>query len=482
MVGTRSGSQYLQGLRDRRAVYFRGQRIHDVSSHQTFRRCACTVAGLFDAIADVCAVDSEVPAGSVASIRPSFVMPRTVSDFLIRKQWSEAVAKKTYGLMGRSPDFLQTALMSFASAAPFFAVEGKEFQRNIEQTYERCAKGDLFLARATVGPATNRGKSYSDLDDQYVNVGVLKETDSGVILRGAKMLSTNAAIADELLVFPLGGFSPGEENYALAFTIPIATNGLKLICREAFDDGSRSPIDFPLSTRFEESDALCVFDDVLVPWERVFLYRDIEKANQMYAETNSRNFTGFQTLIRINAKSDFLISLAIACAELNGCSKHLHVQQMLGEIVAYGDVMRGLLTLAESNASINKWGVLCPDSSPAQSARILFYTYSARMLEVIQTVAGGTLLGLPTKLDLEGENGELIRKAFQTEVSGWTAAKKIRLFKLAWEMVGDGFGQRQQIYEKYHAGDPFRIAASHFLRKSEGGLRETIEDALRIHE
>jgi 4-hydroxyphenylacetate 3-monooxygenase/anthranilate 3-monooxygenase (FAD)/4-hydroxyphenylacetate 3-monooxygenase len=452
--------------------------VGDVTSHPAFRGKVDAIAALFDARdcrqEDVQGVSPEFG----MQCRSSFLIPRDADTLARRRNWSEWIAQSTFGLMGRSPDYLQTALMSFAAAAEFFASNDPSFAQNVQRLHRYAAERDLFLARATVGPAADRGRPYSQYKDRFVNVGVVRETDAGIVLRGSKMISTNAAIADELLVFPISGFQEGDEDYALAFMIPLCTPGLKVICRDAFDDGTKNGDDFPITTRFEESDALCVFDDVMVPWERVFLYRDVTLANTMYGTTCSRNFTGYQTLIRSSVKSEFYTAIAIRCAELNGSTKHLHVQEMLGELVSYCDVVRGLLALADSSSYHNEWGVYCPSARPATSARVLFYKYTARMVEVIQTIAGGTLFALPTSMDLDAEVGPLIEKAFQTEEEGWTSRKRIKLLRTAWELVADGFGQRQQLYEKYHAGDPFRIAAAHFSQMDRTKSHRLVDDAL----
>jgi 4-hydroxyphenylacetate 3-monooxygenase/anthranilate 3-monooxygenase (FAD)/4-hydroxyphenylacetate 3-monooxygenase len=477
-MSIRNGEQYRRGLVDDRSIWFRGERIKDVGSHPAFRGKVDLVAALFDARdcnnKDVQGFSPEAS----SDCRTSFLIPRDPIALATRRNWSDWIARTTFGLMGRSPDYLQTAIMSFAAASEYFATNDSSFPQNVRDLHRHAASNDLFLARATVGPASNRGKAYSQQSDPFVNVGVVRETDRGIVLRGSKMISTNAAIADELLVFPISGFQKGDEDYALAFMIPVSTPGLKIICRDAFDDGTKDPEDFPITTRFEESDSLCVFDDVEVPWEKVFLCRDVEIANAMYGATCSRNFTGYQTLIRSIVKSEFYTAIAICCAELNGSNRHLHVQEMLGELISYCDVVKGLLALAEKSAYENEWGVYCPSSKPATSARVLFHKYSARMIEVIQTIAGGTLFALPTTLDLNAEIGPLVEKAFQTELDGWPSRKRIKVLKMAWELASDAFGQRQQVYEKYHAGDPFRIAAAHFAQMDRARSYELIEDAL----
>lgn len=476
-MSIRTGAAYRRGLVDDRQVWFRGERVLDVTSHPAFRRRVDLVADLFDARGFSESTSDASGNGTEDPTRSSYLIPRLEQDLERRHAWSDWIAKTTCGLMGRSPDYLQTALMSFAAAAEYFGVD-RNWSLNVQRLYARAAARDLFLARATVGPASDRSKPYSQHADRFVNVGVVRETDGAVVLRGAKMISTNAAVADELLVFPISGFQPGDEDYALGFMIPIATPGLKIVCREAFDDGTGETTDRPLTARFEESDSLCVFEDVVVPWERVFLYRNVELANNMYASTFSRNFTGYQTLIRSVRKAEFYAAIAVSCAEVNGCSRHLHVQEMLGEVLSYCDVMRGLLALAARDAFTNTWGVRCPGVQPATSARVLCHRYFARMVDVIQTIAAGTLFALPTERDLNAQISPLIENAFHTTVDGWSARKRILLFKMAHELVADGFGQRQLMYEKYHAGDPFRIAAAHFVQADHSQRSQLVFDAL----
>jgi len=479
-MGVRTGAEYRRGLMDDRCVWFRGEKVKNVASHPAFRGKVELVSTLFDA-KDCPPEDVQAFCPEIDSIcRSSYLIPRDAEALSIRHNWSKWIAESTLGLMGRSPDYLQTALMSFAAASEYFASNEPSFSQNAKELHRNAAKKDLFLARATVGPASNRGKAFFQHGDRFVNVGVVRETDGGIILRGSKMISTNAAIADELLVFPISGFQPGDEDYALGFMIPLSTPGLKIICRDAFDDGTKVPEDFPITTRYEESDSLCVFDDVLVPWEKVFLYRNVDLANAMYGATCSRNFTGYQTLIRSGVKSEFYTAIAICCAELNGSYRHLHVQEMLGELISYCDVVKGLLALAHDSSYVNEWGVYCPSAHPATSARILFHKFSARMIEVIQTIAGGTLFALPTTLDLNAEIGPFVENAFQTEWEGWSSRKRIKLLRMAWEVASDAFGQRQQVYEKYHAGDPFRIAAAHFMQTDRARGYNLVEQALGV--
>ena len=170
---------------------------------------------------------------------------------------------------------------------------------------------------------------------------MVEETKDGLIVRGAKMLATHGPTADELLVYPEPGIREGSERYVLAFGIPCATKGLKFICREPFDDGSQNAFDHPLGSRFEEPDAVCVFDDVLIPWDRVFLYGDVKMGNAMFGEASIRNNTGHQTAVRGLAKCQLMVGIVIALTRAVKSDVHLHVQQQLGELLGLSAADRG---------------------------------------------------------------------------------------------------------------------------------------------
>ena len=210
------------------------------------------------------------------------------------KVWAEA----SFGLLGRSPDFLNTVLMAWAESADFFGQRGPQFADNVRNYYKHCRERDLFATHAIVNPQTDRSKGSHEQADQFAHLGVVEETKDGLIVRGAKMLATHGPTADELLVYPEPGIREGAERYVLAFGIPCATKGLKFICREPFDDGTQNAWDHPLGSRFEEPDAVCIFDDVLIPWDRVFLYGDVKIGNAMFGEASIRNNTGHQTAVR----------------------------------------------------------------------------------------------------------------------------------------------------------------------------------------
>ena len=194
----------------------------------------------------------------------------------------------TGGMMGRSPDYINVGIMAYGAAADMFGMQEAQYKENMIRYYEYCRENDLSLTHTLIQPQVNRGVSASKLNDPYIAARIKEKTDDGVVIKGARLLATQGGITDEIRVFPSTLLKQGEEEnpYAYAFSIPNNTPGLKFICRESFDYG-KSSFDHPLGSRFEEMDTIVVFDDVVVPWDRVFALGDVNICNQAYNESNA---------------------------------------------------------------------------------------------------------------------------------------------------------------------------------------------------
>jgi anthranilate 3-monooxygenase (FAD) / 4-hydroxyphenylacetate 3-monooxygenase len=480
-MGVRGGDSYISGLKSHpKNVWVAGRKVANVADDPVFRRPVSAMAKLYDL-----QLDSELRArmtyrdedGAEAGL--SFIIPRSRDDLERRHYAMRVWANATFGLMGRSPDFLNTVLASWADAPEFFAEVGARFADNVQRYYRYCRDNDLFLTHTLVNPPVDRSKSASQQADEYAYLGIVKETADGLIVRGAKMLATHGPTADELLVYPLPfSVRPGEEKYALAFAIPTETAGLRFICREPFDPGDQSEWDHPLGSRFEEPDAVAVFDDVLIPWERVFLHGNVNLANTMFARTRVQCHTGHQTAVRGLAKCEFMTALAVALSRSVKTDGFMHVQEQLGECIGYLQLIEGAIVLSEQKAEVTKRGTYLPALEPLQALRYHIPRFYERMVRLTQVMGAGGLLANPTKADLDSEIGDDIRRYYRG--ADRDAEAKIRLSKLAWDATGTQFGQRQLQYERYYAGDPVRTGASIYTMSDQATLLALVERALRL--
>ena len=269
------------------------------------------------------------------------------------------------------------------------------------------------------------GTALEDRTD--VALAVVKETDAGIIVNGARVLATLGPLSDEIIVYPARTHRlPGDagERYAFGFALPCNTPGMKFMCRESFDLG-RSHFDHPLGSRFEEMDAVVFFNNVLVPWDRVFLLGDVHLANTWAEATNRNAHTGHQVVTKNVVKCEFMLGLANLMTQTLGSTQLQQVQQMVAEIIQNLEITRALLKTAEMEAKVDRWGVMCPPYMPLLVARSMFIQMYPRMAEILHFLGSSSLMALPTEADLNGPLGEDIRQYLDTDTA--SAEERVRL-------------------------------------------------------
>jgi anthranilate 3-monooxygenase (FAD)/4-hydroxyphenylacetate 3-monooxygenase len=464
-MGARTGTEYVERLRTQpREVWIAGERVDNVVDHPALRASVRELAGLYDlqhdpAYSDDLLYESPTTGDPVAT---AFMVPHSQADLVTRRKAFKAVAERTLGLMGRSPDFLNTTLMAFADADEVFGRAGQRYADNIRAYYEYVRENDLFMTHALIQPQIDRSKSSSEQADEFLHLGVVRETPDGIVVRGARMLATLAPVADEVLIYNLPGMKQGDVAHALAFAVPVDAPGLRLICREPYDTGDSAAFDHPLSSRFEESDALVVFNDVLVPWERVFVYQDVELANAMYGDTNLRQHTAHQTNVRGLVKLQLATGLAMSLARSVKADGFLHVQQMLGEAIGYIELVKASILRAEVEHEVTPSGTVRARFEPLQTLRGFLPRAYPRVIEILQTIGAGGLMITPSAADFQGEIADDVHRYFQG-ADGLAAVDRARMLKAASDLAMSAFGSRQVQYERYYAGDPVRLVAGNYL-------------------
>ena len=460
----RTGEQYLDGLRARPVeVFLRGERVEDVTTFPGLANGARSVAGLYDMQHEP-ALREEMTYSSPSTGDPiglSFITPRTRGELAQRRVMMSHWAQTSYGMMGRTPDFLNVSIMAMAGASDYFAGNRPEFKKNIVDYYEHVRENDLTMTHTLVNLQRNRRPAaVSRHFSTSVAMAVQKETDAGLVIRGPRVLATLGPLSDEIAVYPVRNAQlAGSEDawrYAFAFAIPCDTPGLRFLCRESFDMG-RSTFDHPLGSRFEEMDAIVFMDDVLVPWERVFLFGDVELSNGLSPRTNQYNHSGHQVVTKNVAKCEFVLGVATLMVKTLGSETIPQIQALLAELIENLEIMKALLLAAETQAELDEWGVMCPALIPITVARNLFIRMYPRMVEIIQLLGSSSLMALPAEVDFDGPLGEEIQRYLDTDTS--SARDRVQLFHLAWDLACSAFGSRQVLYERYFQGDWMRNAS-----------------------
>ena len=456
----RTGAEDIAGLRENQPeVYLNGERVKDVTTHPALSNGVQTLARLYDMqhdpeIADQMTYTSPTTGDPVGL---SFILPKTPEDLQRRHTMMTHWARVSCGMMGRTPDFMNVNMMAMAAAGDYFAQNRPEFKKNIQNYYEYIREKDLVLTHTLLNLQRSRAPGATVLEDRTdIGLAVIKETDAGIVVNGARVLATLAPLSEEIALYPttshmLPGGAP--DRYSFAFAIPNTTPGLKFQCRESFDLG-RSHFDHPLGSRFEEMDAVAFFDNVLVPWERVFLLGDVELCNNLQIATNRHLHSGHQIVTKNVVKCEFILGLANLMIQTLGSGQLPHVQQMMAEIIENLEVTKACLRAAEADAEIDQWGVLCPAALPLQVARNSFIRMYPRMAEILQLLGSSSLMALPTEADMNGPLSEEINRYLETDTA--SAEERVRIFRLAWDTCCSAFAGRQVLYERFFQADAVR--------------------------
>jgi 4-hydroxyphenylacetate 3-monooxygenase len=458
-TGARRRADVLARLRERPpALWYRGEPVDDTTNHPAFRGGAATLAELYDLQWQHAADCLFASPSSGRKVARSFQLPRTANELAAVSRAMAHWARHTHGMMGRVPDYLNRAISAYAAGAEFLAAADPRFGANAVRLHEELREADLCLTHSLILPQANRSVGPAQQADPFLAARVKQETDSGIVVRGCRMLAT-LPIADAIMVFPSTLLTATAEDapYAFGFVIATDTPGLKFICRESVDYG-RSRFDHPLGSRFEEMDAVVVFDDVHVPWGNVLLYRDVERCNAAHARTGAVVGMAHQVVVKNIAKAEFVLGLAALLVDTIGAERFQHIHEKLAELWVSLETMRALLRAAEADAALDEWGVIRPAWNPLDAARNLFPKLYPRMIEILQQIGASGLVAMPTESDLTGPLADDIRRYYQAARAD--AFERIPLFRLAWDTAISAFAGRQVLYERFFFGDPVRMAGS----------------------
>jgi 4-hydroxyphenylacetate 3-monooxygenase len=457
-MGTINGKDFIERLNElENEIWYDGEKIKGkISEHTAFKGILNAKASLYDLQNDpdlkeemtFFLPDKEEPIGI------SYLQPKTKEDLKRRRKMMEHWARFTHGMMGRSPDYMNTAIMSFASSASLLKGRKNCFPENIQSLYERAIEQDLSFTHTFITPQVNRSQVYLGFSEQPISAKVIDRNEKGIIIKGARLLATQGGLTDEVLVItaPRLFFDPDE---AFAFSIPSNTKGLKFICRESFVGGDSS-FNHPLSSRYEEMDSIVVFDNVLVPWDQLFYYDNVEAATDFMNQSSFHTFAYHQVVTRQIVKTEFILGVAQLLVKTINVSEYQHIQEKLSEIIIGLETMKALLEKSENDAEIDQWGYTRPNMIPLQVASNIFPRIYPRFSEIIQLIGASGMVTLPTERAFDSEIRAELDQYLQADSS--TAEDRVKIFRLAWDLTMSSFGTRQTQYERYFFGDPIRLS------------------------
>ena len=454
----RTGSDYLRSLNDGRQVFVDGERVKDVTAHRAFREAARSIARLYDIAAapEMRERMTFISPKTGAPVLRAYQIPRTHADLRARRLFSETWAEATFGLMGRTPDHVAGFFCGYAATPGVFAAGGQRFADNVVAFYEHLRDNHLYASYAIVPPQIDRSKPAHKQSDPTLHAGVVKERDDGIVIAGAQQVATGGVLSDYIHLSCIHPLPPGDENYANCVAIPVSAPGVKLFPRRPFALRADNSFDYPLSSRFDESDSYVVFDNVFVPWERVFIYRNLEITRDQWWKTPSHVYGNHQAQVRYVTKLRFMMGLAQRMVEMIGTAAQPPVQIMMGELAALASIYEGLLLAHETNAPIEN-GVLWPSRITLYAAMAMQSEFNGRMLEMIRELVSSSVISLPSSV-ADFDNPEIAPVIERYMRSGSMDAKsRTALVRLLWDFLGTEFGSRHQQYEKFYGGASFVV-------------------------
>ena len=482
MSDCKTGAEHLRSLQDGRTVYLDGELVKDVTEHKAFRNAVRSAAALYDYQARPENIEAMTfrPEGARRRVNRGWQMPKSYEEMVERRKALQAWAALSGGFLGRSPDHLASSLIGQLMGIDVFRRHGEARAKALADYVDYATKADLFLTYVIINPQAERTKSWGEQAEDMV-ARIVDEDSTGITIRGAKMLGTSSIMANEVFVASMQPLKPGEEDLAFSCALPMNAKGLRVLSRKSYEAQATSVFDNPISSRFDENDALMYFDDVKVPWERVFVYRDTDMCRAQFHDTPSHAYQNYQAQIRLSVKVAFLAGLARRITEAIGTAKIPSVTEQLGLIAAQAGMVNAMLSGMEaSGVQFKQWWI--PNKHYMYSAQVVTQELYPRLVQSIRDLAGGALIMLPSSV-LDFANPEIRAIIEKTQRSAsMDPEHKVKFMKAAWDAIGSEFGSRHMQYEMFYAGARFVTTGHSFRTYDWNGATALVEALLASYD
>jgi 4-hydroxyphenylacetate 3-monooxygenase len=479
----RTGEEYIRSIKaDGRQVFLNGERVADVTTHPAFRGAVRSVAELFDLAADP-ANRSRMTVPSPLTGDPvlrCYQVPKTAADLAAKRLFYETWAEVTFGLMGRSPDHVPGFFCGWVTKPSVIARGGQHYADNVAKFWEHLRENHRYISYTIVPPQIDRSKPAHKQSDPSLYAGVVKERDDGIVLRGAQQLGTGTILSDWLQISCITPLQPGDENYAINVAIAVNAPGVKLYSRRAFALQATNSFDYPLTGRFDETDALLVLEDAFVPWEQVFVYRNIELTRAQWWQTPAHAYGNHQAQCRFATKLRFMMGLAHRMNEITGNIANPAVLVQIGELAALAQTVESMVRAQEAMATVDEEGVLWPHIPSLYAVMALQSEMNPRMIDLIREMAGGVMIMQPSSA-ADFDNPEMARDIERyVHSAGYASRERVALLRLIWDFIGTEFAGRHQQYEKFYGGASFLVKQNMFRNYDFKRATGQVDAALKL--
>ncbi|MBV8030188.1 MAG: hypothetical protein JO035_01635 [Betaproteobacteria bacterium] len=468
----RTGAEHLERLRDGRTVYIGSEKVRDVTEHPAFRNAARSMARLYDLKASDPALYFTERGERYSNY---FLRAKSREDLGRRKAVHEAIAGASYGLLGRSPDHVASFVTGMAMNAGVFG----PYERNLLAYYEHMRREDVYAAYAVVPPQAARNPEFYVKQNLPIpTLRVVREDDRGVVITGTKMLATGAVFADDIWIGNLIPLAPNQLPESITCAVPVNAPGLSLWSRKPFERHAVNEFDNPLAWRFDETDSMVMCDEVHVPWERVFVHNDALLAREVYIRTPGHCYGNHQSNVRFHAKMRLIVGLAARIAEASGVADVPAVREVLGRFAALEAALGGMIAGQIQDAE--DW----PAGWKTFNRRYMYAALNwcteshSAIIDALRELCGGGIFQMPA--DISVLEDPALRERFETywQTPTLGAVERMKLYKLAWDLIGSEFAGRHLQYEKFYAGASFIVRNHNYREAPWPEFRKVVEDLM----
>ena len=477
----KTGKEYLESIRDGRVLHIADERVGDVTLHAAFRNGARTYAALYDLksrseLRDTMSYEED---GERFSMH--FLRPRSREDLMRRTRAHEVIADFGCGLLGRSPDAGAGSVTGMTMKPEVLDQKGGHKDHLLE-IWQQLRHEDEFVVYAILPPQGGRDpKFYEGSGRKVPALRVTRETDAGVVLNGMKMLATGAAFANQIMIGNILPLAPDQLKESVTAIIPPNLKGLSLWARKSFEREVNRVFDYPLSARYDESDCMLVFQDVFVPWERIIVHDNPELARAVLVNTPAHVMANHQSNVRFRSKLRFLLGIASLVTHSTGARDVPVVRETLGRFAA---------AEAGFSAMIDAQHMACQEIDNGYMLYNRRYMYAAihwamenhsPLMDQIRELMGGGMFQFPASVSVL--NDPALKALFEEY---WTTPKesaleRLKLFKLAWDLVGSEAASRATSYEKFFVGPAFSVRNYNFLNCPWDRYQDTVRDFMKTY-
>ena len=451
----RTGNEYRESLKDGREVWIDGERVKDLSTHQAFKPIIDVRSRMYD-MAHEAQFQEQLTYRDDATDELNTIYhkpPRTREDWYKKDMALDALIKDIGGIVIRVSDETVGEMWSLFDGQDVLNEVDPQFAKNIQRHIIQTTREDPFHVSANTDPKGDRSKHPQEQDPDML-LHVVKETDAGIVVRGAKF-ETAAAYSNQAFVKPtIGGWAGNEKlsDYAVSFICDMGTPGLKHICRGGFA-GRASIEDYPLANRFDEVDTLLVFDNVLVPWENVLFYRHTKAA--AFIRATLHRYSAYPFVMRIRYMADMMIGAALFNVKQTGLDNNPAVREKLATLACYREGINAHLTASIALAEKSPGGLLMPNQSLLFTGRVHACTRLPEMMHIARELCGGQICVTPNHAAFqEPESGKWLEK-YYTINENWVAEDRRKLLAFARDLLNSDYAGHRLTFQLFAQSPPF---------------------------